>query len=310
MQVQAVLLAGDRGASRAIRGRSKAFVELAGKPLAIHVLETLLHTPEVSEVFVVGDAERLQRAIADFGCLALAGSVGRPIHVVPQRDTLVMNVWHTFLRLLPPGELDPEHPVLVVPSDIPLVVPEEISDFVAKAEAADVDYALGLSPEVALAPFRPRDGEVGIEMACFNLAEGRYRQNNLHLVRPLKIGNRHYIQDVYENRFQKQFGSTLRLGWRILSHEWRNLWVLVLYGLLHLAGFLERRGHVRAADVVRARVSIRSVERGLSAMLRTRLCFVYTSLGGAALDVDNEADLDATEKMLGRWKAMQARLAR
>ena len=253
---------------------------------------------------------RLERAIAEYGCLGLAASVGRPIHVVPQRDSLYENVWHTFLRLLPPGNPNAEHPILVVPTDIPLVVPEEISDFVVKALEADADYALGLSPEVALAPFQPRNGEAGIEMAYFNLAEGRYRQNNLHLVRPLKMGNRHYIQDVYENRFQKELGSMLRLGWRILYNEWRNLWVLGLYALLHVAGLLERRGWPRAADVVRSRVSIYSVERGLSAVLRTRLRFVYTGLGGAAIDVDNEADLDATEKMHGRWKAMQARMAR
>ncbi len=310
MQVQAVLLAGDRGASKALRGRSKGFVEVAGRPMVVHVLEALLHTPEVSEVCVVGNARHLERVIAEFGCLALSARVGRPVHVVPQRSSLYENVWHTFLRLLPPGEPDPEHGILVVPTDIPVVVPEEISDFVQKAVKADVDYALGLSPDAALAPFKPRAGEPGIEMASFNLAEGRFRQNNLHYVRPLKMGNRHYIQDVYENRFQKEFGSMLRLGWRILYNEWRHLWVLGLYLLLHVAGSLERRGYIRAADLVRARVSIHSVERGISGMLRTRLRFVYTGFGGAALDVDNEADLAATEKMLGRWKSLQARRAR
>ena len=48
VSVQAVLLAGDRGASRVVRGRSKAFLEVAGKPMLVHVLEALLHTPEVS----------------------------------------------------------------------------------------------------------------------------------------------------------------------------------------------------------------------------------------------------------------------
>ena len=49
MAVQAVLLAGDRGASRAVRGESKAYLEIAGKPMLVHVLEALLHTPEVHE---------------------------------------------------------------------------------------------------------------------------------------------------------------------------------------------------------------------------------------------------------------------
>ena len=32
-----------------------------------------------------------------------------------------------------------------------------------------------------------------------------------------------------------------------------------------------------------------------------------TELGGAALDIDNEADLVVAEKMMGRWREMQAR---
>ena len=103
LSVQAVLLAGDRGASRAVRGRSKAFLEVAGKPMVVHVLEALLHTPEVSEVFAVGDTVRLEKALAEFGCLQLAASRGKPVQIVPQRNSLLENVWHSFLRTLPVG---------------------------------------------------------------------------------------------------------------------------------------------------------------------------------------------------------------
>ncbi len=184
MGVQAVLLAGDRGASKAVRGRSKAFLELGAKPMLVHVLEALVHTQEVSEIYVVGNEQRIERAIAEHGCLLLAASRGCPVHVVPQRNSLYENIWHTFLRTLPSPNPDPDHPILVVPTDIPLVVPEEISRFIRDAEAARVDYALGLTPEVALQPYRPSDGQPGIDMACFQLAEGRFRQNNLHYVRP------------------------------------------------------------------------------------------------------------------------------
>jgi hypothetical protein len=52
------------------------------------------------------------------------------------------------------------------------------------------------------------------------------------------------------------------------------------------------------------------IDRAASALLRTRFTTVTTELGGAAIDVDNEADLEVVEKMLERWKAMQARHAR
>jgi len=311
MRVQAILVAGDRGASRAVRGRSKAFVEVAGKPMVVHVLESLLHTPEVSEIYLVGNPVRLERVIAEYGCLALAAARGCPVHVVPQRDTLYANVWYTFLRTLRPGvPRDDAHGVLVVPADIPLLMPEELSSFATRAQACGGDYVVGLSPESALAPFAPRDGAPGVEMAYFNLREGRFRQNNLHFVRALRMGNRHYIEDMYENRYQKELGSQLALAWRVLRKEWRNLWVLGCYFLIHLAGVLHRRGYPRASDAVRARVPLAMIERAASALLRTRFMCVTTELGGAAIDVDNDADLEVVEKMLEHWKAMQVRLSR
>ena len=310
MGIQAVLLAGDRGHARAVRGRSKAFIEVGGKPMVVHVLEALLHTPEVSEVFVVGDAIRLEKTVSEYGCLALSRARGRPLHIVPQRNTLYDNIWYTFLRTLPGGRRDDDHAILVVPSDIPLVIPEELSDFVRQALAVDADYVVGLSPAEALAPYAPDEDHEGVEMASFNLAQGRFRQNNLHLVRPLRMGNRHYIQDMYENRYQKELGSMLRLAGRIVRKEFRHLWVLFYYLLMHLAAVLDRRGYARAADRVRSWVSLDTVERGVGALLQTRFRCVVTGLGGAALDVDNDADLDVVDKNLERWKAMQTRSAR
>ena len=124
------------------------------------------------------------------------------------------------------------------------------------------------------------------------------------------MGNRHYIQDMYENRYQRQFGSVVALAARILRKEFRNLWVLWFYLLMHLAGVLERRGHARASDWVRARVSLATVERGLGNLLSTRVRTAITTLGGAALDIDNDPDLAAAEKMIGPWKVMQLRAAR
>ena len=310
MQVQAVLVAGDRGASRAIGGRSKTFAEVAGKPMVVHVIESLVFTPEVREIYVVGHAERLERALVGYGCLQLAATHGCPIHVVPQRNSLFENVWHSFLRTLPPGRPSEDHPILVVPTDIPVAIPEEISDFVAKALETGADYGLGLSPASSLERFAPTDGGEGIRMAYFNLREGRFRQNNLHLVRPLRMGNRHYIQEMYENRYQKEVGSALRLGWRVLRSEFRNLWVLYYFGLLHIAGVLDRRGHRRWADRVRRHTPLERIEAAMSALLRTRVVCVTTELGGAALDIDNAFDLAVADKMIGHWKAAQARLTR
>ena len=307
--IQAVLLAGDRGASRQIKGESKAFLSLAGRPMLVHVLEALLHTPQVGEVFVVGDPVRIEKTLVQNGCIAAAAGRGRPIHVVPQRDSLLENVWHTFGLTLPAGPPDPSHPILVIPADIPLVTPEEISEFLSRAYACGADYVIGLCPESALQTYAPGEGRAGIEMAYFNTREGRFRQNNLHFVRPLRMGNRRYIQDMYENRYQKEWGSMLRLIGTVLSREFRQVWVLGFFLVMHFAGALHRRGWRRAADRVRRYASYHSAERGIGALLRIRTEFVFTGLGGAALDIDNAQDLAAAEAMFEDWKSRQVRLA-
>ena len=101
VRVQTVLLAGDRGHSRAIGGRSKPFLEVAGKPMVVHVLEALLSTPEVSEIYVVGDVLQLGETLAEHGSLRLAAARSCPVHIVPQRSSLYENAWHGFLCTLP-----------------------------------------------------------------------------------------------------------------------------------------------------------------------------------------------------------------
>ena len=86
--------------------------------------------------------------------------------------------------------------------------------------------------------------------------------------------------------------------------------MLLLYALLHLAAVADRRGHVRLARWARARLSLARIERGASGLLKTRFRTALTLLGGAAVDIDNEVDLEAAEKMFHRWKEMQARLSR
>jgi hypothetical protein len=124
------------------------------------------------------------------------------------------------------------------------------------------------------------------------------------------MSKRHLIEDMYESRYQKQLGNMLRLGWQILRQEYRHLWVVFYYVLMHVAAVLDRRGYRRAADRVRARIPIQRIELGIGQLLGTRFGTVETGLGGAALDVDNDEDLAVVDKMLPAWKERQARLAR
>lgn len=318
MKIPAVVAAGDRRAARAIHGESKPYLELAGRPLVAHVVELLQDVPEVDAVWVVGDAARLERVFSD---PAEQKRLRKPLHVVPQFRNLYENAWETYRRLLPgagpegrdpAGPADEEQLVLYLSADLPFATPEEISAFVRQGLATGCDYALGLCTAESMADFEPEaPGAPGIRMAYFNLREGRFRQSNLHLVRPARLGNRHYIEEMYEHRYQKQFGQMLALGWRLLRVEEGGASILYYYVLMHLAGIADRRGWRRIADWLRARIPIERVAQGVGSLLRTRFAFVVTEGGGCAVDLDNEHDYDAARLCYERWRALQrARVAR
>lgn len=294
-----------------MRGESKPYLLLAGRPLVAHVVAMLQQVPEVSEVWVVGNAERLDAVL---GTPAFRAELHKPLHVVPQFRNLFENAWETYRRLLPgagtdgrdPGPEDVDQPVLFLSADLPFATPQEVSAFIRQGLATGADYALGLSTEEAMRDFYPEQpGEPGIHMAYFNLREGRFRQSNLHLVKPARLGNRHYIEDMYEHRYQKQIGEMVKLGWTLLRAEGGGFAVIYYYGLMHLAGVADRRGWRRLADFLRNRIPMPRIERGCSALLRTQFRFIVTEGGGCSVDIDNEADYDAATALFERWRARQ-----
>jgi len=309
--VPAVVAAGDRRAAKAVYGDNKVFLEVGGHSLVAHAVLTLQRVPEVSEVWVVGNAARLE---AMFRTSELQRELSKPLHIVEQFRNLYENVWQTFRRLLPdaspegrdPKPADEDQQVLYLSGDLPFATPEEISQFIRRAQQAGCDYALGLVTEEALEAFYPMpSGEPGIRMAYFNIREGRFRQSNLHLVRPARLGNRYYIEEMYQHRYQRQFGHVVSLAWRLLRSEAGGLRVVAYYALMHGAAFMDRLGWRRLADVLRRGISFARVEDALGKLLGTTFRFVVTDLGGCALDVDNEHDYDVAMLRFAQWRAQQ-----
>ena len=305
MRVPAIVTAGDRKASRAIRGESKAFLEIGGRSLVARVVETLQAVPEVSEIWVVGNAPRLEASLA-------SGEGDRPVRIVPQFRNLYENGWETYRRLLPgapPEGRDPtpaDGPALFLSADLPFATPHEISVFVRRAQATGADYALGLVTEPSLRAFYPEaPGKGGIHMAYFNLREGRFRQSNLHLIHPGRVANRYYVEEMYEHRYQKEFREIASLAWRLLRSEKGGFAVLGYYALMHAAGWLDRHGLERLADRVRGWIPIQRIERGVSGLLGAEFQFVVTEGGGCAVDIDNEDDYDIAVERFGEWRKEQ-----
>jgi hypothetical protein len=316
MGVPAVVAAGDRGAAKAIHGESKAYLAVAGRPLVAEAVLLLQRVPEVSEVYVVGDAGRLAKVLGDE---AVRHELRKPLAIVPQFRNLYENAWETYRRLLPgaPGEgrdpaapADLEQAVLYLSADLPFATAEEISAFARRGLALGCDYALGLVTAESMEDFYPEPGKPGIRMAYFVTGEGRMRQSNLHLVKPAKLGNRHYVEEMYEHRYQRQLGPVLRLAWRLLTSEGGGFAVLLAYGTMHLAGLLDRWGLPRLADRLGRTLGFARIERVLGRLLRADLRLVVTEAGGCGVDVDNEADFDAARARFAEWRAAQQARAR
>ena len=146
MQIPAVVTAGDRGAAKAVHGESKGYLDIGGRPLVAHVVATLQSVPEVSEIWVVGDAERLGSVLA---AEPLHRALHKPVYVVPQQTNLYENAWSAYRRLLSgaggsgrdPGPEDLDTQALYISADLPFATPQEISAFVR--QACQLDCKIG-----------------------------------------------------------------------------------------------------------------------------------------------------------------------
>jgi len=314
----ALIMAGDKRAYRAVQGGNKALLEVEGAPLLAHVISALQKSRQVSRIFVVGPRERLAEALArGGGC----GRGPKEVILVEQGETLVENAWVGFLATLPEGlaeggsaagrelkERFSDKAVLVLGADMPLLTPAEVDEFIEGCDLERYDYLLGMTPEESLRPYYPAPGTPGIRFAYFHFRDSRERQNNLHLIRVFRVINRDIIQKMYQYRYQKQVRNVLRLFSILLRTRAVTVAVLFKFLLLHLCRVLDRPPWSRLQGWFRRFLVREKIEKDLSRVLRARLAAVRTTYGGAALDVDNEEHLEIIRARFREWKAYQEQL--
>jgi len=310
--IAAIVTAGDQRAAKAVYGESKVFLEIAGRSLVAHTVVTLQQVPEIDEVWVVGNLARLEKVFAD---AAVRADIHKPLWLVEQRRNLMENAWETYRNVIAQSTTEGRDPVgdeidtkvLYLSADLPFATPQELSAFIHASDKADCDYACGIVSDEALEDFRPKaSGELGIEVAYFNLKEGRFRQSNLHYAAPARLGNRYRIEDMYEHRHQREFWNMAVLAWKIFFSQAGGPLIAFLYGVMHLAGLLDRWGAHRLADRVRGYVTVARNEATISRVLDTRFRFVITQAGGCAIDVDTDAEYDVVREHFDEWRAAQA----
>jgi hypothetical protein len=313
-----IITAGDRRGSRPVLGENKAFLPVAGVPGIQHVISAVERARCTARIFLVGDKARLEKVLAAPNT-HVGGS--RPLILLEQSNTLYDNVWNAFLHTLPdytPGmdwrvyteTAAVDKAVLVMPGDIPLATPFEIDEFVDGCDLARYDYCLGLTTASTLRAYYPQPGRPGIQMACYAVRDLQVRHNNLHLVKPLRLGNRHYIQKMYDLRYQREWRNIVKLCWKLWRAEDASFRMAWSFLCLHAARLVTKYGWQRAFLFRPFFLDLSLVASLMSQLLQTRFTMVETHYGGCTLDVDNVEHYEAICTNFEHWLDYQYALAK
>lgn len=301
----AILLAGEGESSYKVFHQHKSFLRLKGKCIIQYVIEALQQVESVRDIYIVGSRDNLLKAIEEDG---IDLKYPKRIYVLEQKANLYENIWHTFLATLPkkPEEHELEDSpyqdkaVLIVPSDAPLITPHEIEYFISHCDLENYDHILGLTPSESLEYFYPKEGKPGIKMAYLNLKEKMYRINNLHMVKPIRIKNRKYIQEVYQYRYQRNIRNVLLFGRSLLGNRKPNQFKYYL--ILQLSSMFSKLGINVLAKLLRSWIPKKGLEKCVSQILQTRLMGQDVPFPGAALDIDNDHDYQVILSRFDEWR--------
>jgi hypothetical protein len=319
----ALVLAGDRKASRKVKGRNKSLLSIGDRAVICYIVEALIASRHVADIYVVGPKKRIEDAFAT-GSLK---TQGKRVTVLEQWDNLFENVWNGFLHTIPGyrpgtnpdsyrGTASYDKVILALSGDIPLLTSFEVDELIEGADLTNYDYLAGVTRNTSLAYYYPRRRKKGVKKrrgikhAYFHFAEGLLRQNNLHFGRPFRLAAKIYIEKMYEFRHQREWKDIVKLAFEILRTEkgsWKSFYY---FAILQACMFLSGTGLTSISERLRRLVSLhRQVEPMIGRVLGTRFRSVETTYGGAALDIDSNHEFEAIKANFQDWIQYQKELA-
>ncbi|MBI5179649.1 MAG: NTP transferase domain-containing protein [Nitrospinae bacterium] len=305
--MDAVIMAGGPQSVFAKSLPNKTFIKIRGRALFIHVLATLVQVDAFGRIFIVGPKRDLEKEMDTSG-LDLKG---KQVITVQEANSLVGNMLAAFrhstglhLQTGNPSPAQLDQPIFAIGGDSPLVLPEEVTQFLSRCDLAQYDYFLGMTPADVMDRFKPTLTRRGISMAYTHFAEDAMRINNMHLVKPLRVVNQHEFNEIYRLRHLRNPLNILKLAYALTKRHfglrdwtgWLGMFMAMALGRLRLK-FL--------STPFRKNISLERVERVASRLLGTRAKIVVTTCGGAALDVDKLKNVAAIEENFYRWTALQ-----
>ncbi len=313
MDMNAVVLAGEREGAKLIRGTNKALLPLCGRPIISYVMEALAGASRVHEIYVVGPAERLEQGLKDF-------DFAKPVHYVAQKENIFENIWTGFFASLPEDVMNlsskelvetqhADKPIFVITCDMPFIRPEDFDSFIESADLKDIEIVLGVTRKELLLPFAPEGETPGIEFAYFCFREFIVRHANIYIIKPLRLAKilEKYIPLIYGIRYQKQIRNMIRASATLvrLGIGLRPLYIFLAF---QIGRTLDGWKFRRTRDFLRKGVPEKMVVDYVYRALQTRVSILPTKGPGPALDIDNEPHLEIAEKMFGRWQEICAKI--
>lgn len=312
MNITAIVLCGDREATKNIQGQNKAFLKIEQYPVVHHVLMALDEARYVNRVIVVGPEFKIKKYASDW-------TFSTPITILDQRANVYENSWYAFLHSLPEdysklslSQIERRyrnHSVLIVAADIPLLVGAEVDHFIDSIQKKEHDVIFGYSSEDTLKQFYPTRTRPGIRLMYFYLNEALIRHSNIMIVKPFCIKNRDYIRRMYTMRHQQKIMQVIKLMFNLIKIPERSIHILFHYLILQLSMNSSRLGLTCLLPYTRRAVNMDRICAHISLLLDARCCLVENPLGGAALDMDNVSDYIVMRQMFRVWKANQRCLA-
>lgn len=173
---------------------NKAFLLLAGRPLVAHVVSTLQQVSVINRVVVVGPAAELRQVLPD------------SVRIVETAGGMMENVVRGV------GVLEARGLTLVAASDIPLLTPSAVEEFLDACAAEPADFYYPIVPQDVILAQYP-----AARKNFVTLAEGTFTGGNVMLFNPQVIDRvRPFVEQLIAAR-KKPWVLAQSFGWAIVA---------------------------------------------------------------------------------------------
>ncbi|PIE89377.1 MAG: hypothetical protein CR997_11660 [Acidobacteria bacterium] len=295
-----IILAGNKeGYKPVLNEKCKAAMLVNGTPILVLMLRQILTISALNRIIMIGNRNELKKITAGF----FTGDCERLVFV-QQKNNIVDSILYAVSST--EEEVDTNRKVMILPCDLPLMIAQEIEEFIRVSKETDFDYYMGLVTEESIKRFAPTQNLPGIEMMCFPFMSGFYRINNLHICKPHKFKHSKLIKKTYQLRHQKNILSIFRTILILISMVFKKPSTLALYFKMRLVHLIPCP---KMSNWIRRSLKLEDAEKIIGDLIGVSFKTITTSYGGVAIDVDKSDDYKTINLRFEEWFEMQKRIA-